>query len=589
MSSRKKSTTISNQEIAQLLRHVAAVYIIQDANKFRIRAYDTAANSIEQLSIPLKELWADGELDSVPGLGEKIRGALEELFTTGEIPFFQEVLGEVPAGMFPLVDLSGIGPKIAYKLATTLELDDATTALAKVKVAAEAGQLAELPGISTILEKKILDLVSQPPTPASQQRMLLATGFGIARDIIEYLLSSPAVLVAEGLGSMRRRSPTVGDIDIAVSTRDSAAVAAHLEKYPQLSKFISKGDKTIAIRLKAGLRIDIKCNPPEQWGSLLQHYTGSKAHNIHLRTVALEKGLSLSEFGIKHGSVLKSYASEEKFYQALGLQWVPPELREDNGEVEAALKHKLPQLVELSDIKGDLHIHTSIPFPTSHDLGASTVAEYLAAAEQLGYSYLGFSDHNPKRSDLSATERVAAIKQRNAAIDEAVAEYYQGKAQSIKVYKGLEVDILPSGELALEDEGLALLDYAIASVHSAFTQDRETATQRILKALAHPKVKILGHPTGRLINKREGVAADWELIADFCAEHNKYLEINASSDRLDLPFDVVNRVRQKKVQFFINTDSHHQAALHSMQYGVWMARKGWLMPTQVANTKSSPW
>ena len=265
------------------------------------------------------------------------------------------------------------------------------------------------------------------------------------------------------------------------------------------------------------------------------------------------------------------------------MDWIPPELRENVGEIEAAIAQKLPHLIELEDIRGDIHMHTNLDFPTSHDMGASSIAELLAKAEELKYSFIGFSDHNPKRSGLDEKGRFEAVKKRNEQIDEEVQKYFGKREPTLKVFKGLEVDILTTGELALEDEALELLDYAIVSVHSSFANDRETNTQRILKGLAHPKVKLLGHPTGRLIEKRKGLEADWEKIAQFCADSGKFLEINSAPDRLDFPYDMVKNVKKTGVKFFINTDSHHVAGLDLMKFGVWTARKGWLTKKDVVN------
>lgn len=572
----------TNQEIATLIRHVSAVYVVQGVNIFQIKAYDNLANSIDQTSTSLYELWQDKQLDTIPGLGKQFQAYFDELFTIGKVAHFDNILQQVPAGFFPLVDLPGIGPKMAIKLATTLKLTKAETALEKVKTAAEKGKLNGLPGISTVMEKKILETVTLEAKDLPN-RTLLITALETADTLKEYLLTSPAITKCEVLGSMRRRLPTVGDIDLAVCSEDPKAVVAHLEKYPHLSKLLATGEKTLAVRLSAGVRVDLKLSPESQWGSLLQHYTGSKLHNIKLRTIALEKDLSLSEFGIKHKGKLKTFEDEADFYHALGMDFIPPELRENTGEIEAAQKHTLPKLVELSDIKGDVHMHTNLTFPTSHDMGSSSIAELLAKAESLDYSFIGFSDHNPKKADLSPAQRLAAVKKRNQEIDEAVEEYFKGRKPTLKVLKGLEVDILGDGNLALEDEALSELDYVIASLHSDFNKDRDTTTKRILKALSHPAVKIMGHPTGRRLGKRNGVEADWETIATFCAENHKLLEINSSPERLDLPYDLVKSCQPTGVKFIVNTDSHQAASLDFMKFGVWMARKGWLTKKDVVN------
>jgi len=345
-----------------------------------------------------------------------------------------------------------------------------------------------------------------------------------------------------------------------------------------------------------GWEIDVKTQEPARWGSMLQHYTGSKLHNIHLRTYSLEKGLSLSENGIKKGEKTATYKDEESFYNALGLQYIPPELREDHGEIEAARKKKIPRLVELSDIKGDFHIHTDVDFPSSHDSGAGSIADLLTKAQSLGYTMIGFSDHNPKQSGMNAQERLEAVRQRNEHIDREVEKFAKSSSKKVpRVYKGLEVDILPSGKLALEDEALELLDYAIVSIHSQFIPSaqgktpeelRQLMTERILAGLAHPKAKILGHPTARIIPSRPEIECDWEKVFEFVVAHHKYIEINSSPDRLDLPSPLVQRALQFGVHFVINTDAHTVESLDFMKYGVWVARKGWASAENIANASS---
>lgn len=574
---------ITNEEIAKMLRYVAAVYQVHGEDQFRIRAYDAAANIIDQLGSPLSELWEAGQLDEIPGLGEKLTGYINELFTTGKVAHFTKELKREPAGMYPLVDLPGIGPKTAAKLAKAFKLTSAEAAVATLKQKAQAGEIAKLPGFTKLSQKKILDTLTKHKV-THDKRLLLYKAITIADGLINYLKESPLVKEAEALGSIRRRLPTVGDIDIAIATDKPEEVTEYLRKNRNISRIIAAGEKLLTIQHVTGLRIDVKIHNPKQWGSLLQHYTGSKLHNIHLRNYAKEKGLSLSEYGIKHDQQLDTFTTEPAFYAALGLQYIPPELREDIGEIELAVKGEIPKLVELRHIKGDLHLHTNIPFPTSHDLGNSSVAEILDKAEALGYAYVGLSDHNPKQSGLTQKERIKAVRRRNDVIDREVAKYFKGRPASLTVYKGLEIDILPSGEIAASDEMLELLDYAIVSIHSQFGQEKEVTTARILKALAHPKVRIFGHPTGRKIGEREGVTADWDAIFEFCAKQSIWLEINASPERLDLPSDLVFLAREKGVKFVINTDTHHESHMDFMKLGVWNARRGWAVRKDIANT-----
>lgn len=590
------SSQMTNIEIADMFREVAAVYTVQGVEPFRTAAYLSAAASIEQFPTPLREMWQAGQLEEVPGIGEKFCTYLSELFETGHIQHFEKMMATEPAGMFPLLDVPGIGPKTAVKLATTFQLKRASTALQDVLKAAHNGKIATLPGFSEVSQEKIKLAIEQHLQPR-EHRMLISEAWKLADEVMDYLKKSPATLDVEALGSLRRRASTVGDVDIAVKTSEPNEVMKHVLNFPKLGKLLSTGEKTTMFLHQSGWEVDIKTQSPERWGSMLQHYTGSKLHNIKLRTFANAQGLSLSENGIKKGDSTTQYTSEEAFYHALGLEYIPPELREDQGEIEAAKQHKLPKLVELSDIKGDLHMHCSLPFPTSHDLGESSVTELLHKAMELGYAFIGISDHNPRQHGLTAAERLKAVKLRNTLIDQEVEAFvaeYGDRAP--RVYKGLEIDILPSGELALEDDALELLDYAIVSIHSQFHPTvhaddpraaRAAMTQRILNALAHPKVKIFGHPTARKIPTRSEIECDWDQVFTFMAEHHQLVEVNASPDRLDLPFPLIQRALSHGLKLVIDTDSHHSASLDLMKYGVWTARKGWATKRDVANTRSS--
>lgn len=574
----------SNQDIAAMFLDMAAALEANDAGFFRVRAYRNAASSVEKLNTPLRELWENEQLEDLPGIGATIREKLDELFTTGQIKAFEKEKAGLPGGMFALMKVSGIGPKTAFKLAHAFKLTDPQTALQEVKKMAEQGKIAELEGFKEKSQQDILTAVSE--YKETEQRMLLPEGEFLAERILTYLRQSPDVLEAQPLGSLRRRTSTVGDVDIAVATSKPQQVMDHLKKFPEILTIISSGPATTMFKHATGRQVDVKTHDSTKWGSILQHYTGSKLHNIHLRTLAQKKGLSLSEHGIKENGELTTYATEQAFYNALGMDWIPPELREDTGEIEAALARNLPQLVELEDIKGDLHMHSSIDIKTSHDLGANSVAELMSMAHELRYEYIGISDHNPKQSGLSPQDRLEIIKKRNDLIEEAETKWNQKHDTKIKVFKGLEVDIKPDGELALEDEALALLDYAIVSLHSEFSQDSAVVTKRVLKAFEHPKVKIFGHPTGRRLLKREGAALDWEKIFTACKEKGIWLEVNSSAERLDLPDVIIREAIKQGVKLIIDTDSHAADHLPAMKYGVWTARRGWAEAKHIMNTLS---
>lgn len=572
----------SNQDIAESFLEMAASLEANGRDFFRIRAYRNAASSIEKLNTPLRELWENKQLEDIAGIGATIREKLDELFTTGEIQAFLKEKAGLPPGMFALMKVSGIGPKTAFKLASIFKLQNASTALKDVKALAEQGKISGLEGFGAKSEQEILTAVTE--YKETEQRMLLPEGEFLAERILTYLKTSPDVLEAQPLGSLRRKASTVGDIDIAVATHEPQKVMDHLKKFNEIHAIISSGPATTMFKHATGRQVDVKTHDPAKWGSILQHYTGSKLHNIHLRTLAQKKAQSLSEHGIKENGELHTYATEEAFYNALGMDWIPPELREDTGEIEAAIARTLPKLIELQDIKGDLHMHCSIDIKTSHDLGANSVSEMLDQAKTLGYEYIGISDHNPKQSGLTPKERIEIIKKRNEIIDAEAQAWREKNNSHLIVLKGLEVDIKPDGTLSLEDEALELLDYAIVSLHSEFSQDSKTVTDRVINAFQHPKVKIFGHPTGRRLLKREGAALDWERIFAACKEFAILLEVNSAAERLDLPDVIIREAVKNKMPLIIDTDSHSADHLPAMKYGVWTARRGWATSKDVMNT-----
>ena len=568
---------MTNSEIAALLRNVAAVYEVTGEDKFRIRAYDTAAESIEKTTTSLKDLWQQQQLADVPGIGLSLAGHLNELFTTGRVKHFANVMTKVPPAMFAILDVPGIGPKTALKLTRELKLKPAT-AKAQLLKAAQAGEISH--NIITALRKLPL---------THDQRILLVEAEAVADKVMDHLRHHQSITKIDLLGSIRRRNAMVGDIDITVATPQPKKVISHFLKYREIKQVLAAGDNTARIIDHNQHQIDIKTVPPANYGALLQHFTGSKAHNIHLRELALTKGLSLSEYGIKAKGKLRAYATEADFYQAIGLPLIPPELREDAGEIEAGLQRKLPQLIELKDIKGDLHTHTNFDWHVSHDTGANSMEEIVQAAINLGYAYIGIGDHNPSTSTYkTAAVIISEVKRRNQAIAHIKSTYENRvKNRSIKVLNSLEVDIKPDGSLALPEAALNSLDFAIVSVHSVFNLNETDMTARILRGLSHPKVKILGHPTGRLLNHRPSYDVDWPKVFAFCRQHHKILEINAHPYRLDLPDTLIRQAIKAGVKLIINTDSHDINHLSVMKYGVDTARRGWAAASDIINTW--PW
>ncbi len=596
--------TFSNQYISEILRSIAAVYLLKNENRFRIIAYEKAADTVEHLSRNLHDVWREGRSPKLPGIGPAISAHLHELFETGKSPYFEEVLGSIPSTVFVLMKVPGIGPKKAFKLVQTLRLFSNDTIIEDLKKAAEAGQIATIESFGSKSEQDILaSLGHYQKSKGSANRLPMAIAFSEALKLTTYLKECKAIKRVDALGSLRRMVSTIGDVDIAVvmDDKDGEEVIKHFIGYPDKLSIDNAGTNKASIIVPPNLRVDLRIQNKQSYGSMLQYFTGSKAHNIKLREFALKKGYSLSEWGIKKitndevritnenaknkaDEYSLKFDNEKDFYEFLGLQYVPPEIREGTNEVELAAKHQLPTLVEVKDIKGDFHIHSSYTdMPSSHDYGINSYEEIVNQAISCNYEYVGFADHNPKISDTTEEEIVAYMKARKQHIDQL---FRSKNMPNFKYFIGLECDIQPSGELALPDSAFEYVDYLVVSIHSSFQQDINTMTERVLKALSKPKVKIFGHPTGRLIGKRDGYELHWDKIFNFVSEKNIALEINSTPQRLDLPEILVREGKDRGVKFFINTDAHATVQMENMFYGVSVARRGWLEKEHVINTMS---
>jgi len=583
----KKKKNWTNQEIAELLKAVAAAYEVKGESKFKTMAYDRAATSIEHLTAEIKDVWDEGKIDQIPGVGGSIAQHLQELFEKGESLHFKRVMKGLPPAMFELLKLAGIGPKTAFKLCQHLKIWKKKNVFKRVKTAAQKGKIRVIPGFGEESEQNILRAIEKFDLKKKEKaRMLLPFAYQLALKIIEYLKKSPDVLGVEPLGSLRRKCATVGDIDLAVKTRKPSQVVDYFLRYPLIKQILGRGSKKASVILKNEVQVDLRTQDPGRWGSMLQYFTGSKHHNIHLRELALKKNLSLSEYGVKDLAKkrLIRTATEKEFYRLLGLPLIPPEIREDQGEIEAALARKLPRLVILEDIKGDLHMHSNFNVEPSHDLGEDSFETMVKKASELGYEYIGFSEHNPSLSQHSPSQILSILSRKRDEIEKI--NFTSIKNLNIRVLNALEIDIRPNGQLAIPLKALDLLDYAIAAVHTSFQQSRKKMTQRILTGLQHPRVKILAHPTGRKLNLREGYEVDWEKIFAFCRQNDKILEINAFPDRLDLPDFLVREAIKAGVKLIINTDSHQVDHLDLMTYGIAVARRGWATKRNIVNTAS---
>lgn len=579
---------MSNQEIAKLLKNVATAYTIKDESKFRFQiiAYLKASETIAGLTTELLEYYKEDRLDQLPGIGPTIQGHLIELFKTKKVKHFDWVLQGIPKSIFVLTEIPSFGPKKAFKLVSFFKLNNEKTILNDLEKVANKEKIASLEGFGEKSQADILQAISEFRLGKGKTtRMNLPYAFEIAQKITEYLKKEESIERVEALGSLRRRVATVGDIDFAVCSKNPKKAIEHFVSYPYKERIIEKGDVSASILVAGGRQIDLLIQPIESFGSLLQHFTGSKNHNVHLREYALKKGLSLSEYGIKNlkskDKKLKKYSSEVDFYNALSLDFIPPEIREDQGEIEAAIENRLPKLIELKDLKGDFHIHSSFPIEPSHDLGKNSMEEMLEKAEKLNYEYLAFSEHNPSTSKHSSREIYELLQKRNEKI-----EQLNSVNKYVRILKLLEVDILPSGDLAIDDKCFDLLDGAIVSIHSVFNMDREKMTQRVLKGLSHKKAKILAHPTGRLLGERTGYELNFEKLFEFCKNNNKALEINSWPQRLDLFDTLIKEAIDKKIKLAIDSDSHAVAHMDLQKYGIFMARRGWATKNDILNTMS---
>lgn len=579
----KISHSFTNQEIAQLFENVAAALTLKNQNRFKIIAYQNASTAAEHATSSIKDLWEEGKLDEIPGFGASMQEHLNELFTTGEVKEFEKLFHGIPKATFNFLKIPGVGPKTAVEIAE-LGVTDIHDLATKLKEGVLVDKLSEKK------QQTLLESVGKLQEKDTQEkRMLLPHANSIAEEIMAYMHKSPDVVRIDPLGSLRRRVATIGDIDFAIASANPKKVIEHFAKYSQIRRIILQGEAKCSVELKIGVRVDVMAEKPEYYGSLLQHFTGSKFHNIHLRKIANQNGLSLSEKGIKNIDKSDKFAydsvitakTEEAFYKQLDMQYIPPEMREDTGEIELAQKHKVPSLVDLTDIKGDLHLHSSYPIEPSHDLGADSMEKLIDHAEQLDYEYINLTDHNPSLGNHTEQQIISLLSNRTKYIDKLKS------SRSIKLLNSLEIDIQSNGDLACPVEGLKMLDLPICGVHSKHAMPRDEITKRVKAAIENPYLKVLVHPTNRLLNKRDQSDIDWDVIFDIVKKHNKVLEINAYPDRLDLTDMLVKEAVSRGIKLCIDTDSHAVEHMDNMQYGLSVARRGWATKGDIVNTW--PW
>ncbi|MFC1622162.1 DNA polymerase/3'-5' exonuclease PolX [Patescibacteria group bacterium] len=571
-----KPHKFTNKEIVVLFKEVLAAMEIKEFNRFRIRAYQNLIPVLESLTMSVYNLWESNRLFEIPGVGDTIKGHLDELFKTGKVTEFDAVMHDLPQGMFSLIGLRGVGAKKAYKLAKAFELNDRKTAQQAVKEAAEKGLIKDLEGFAEKSEQLILEaLKGHKKTKSEKARTLLFRAEQVAERVLNYLEKFPEVEKVEVVGSFRRRRPTVGDIEFAIATKDPEATTNYFLKYPEIDEVLVSGKSRSSVVIGDDIQVDTRVSDPKIFGSMVQYFTGSKVHNINLRTYTLDRGYSLSEYGIKETSTGKvhEFDNEEDFYEFLKLPWIPPEIRQGTEEIELAQKNKLPELIKLEDIKGDLHTHTILSD------GVSTLQEMVEAAREREYEYIGITDHAPSVQSRGYDEVKSIIEKTRINVAK-----FNAAQKDIKVLFGYEVNILADATLSVPDDLLKELDFVIAGIHTAFDQPEEQIMKRLTYALEHPLVDILAHPSGRIINQREPYAVNWQKILKTASENNKILEIDANPHRLDLPEDLVQQAVKRAIPVVINSDAHDVNQFDFMKYGIDVAKRGWCEKEHVVNT-----
>ncbi len=566
---------MDNRSIAQLLADTADLLEISAGDPFRIRSYRRAAEAVESSTVQLSTIANDPKkLQEIPGIGKGMAANIQAIESAGTLPLREELLLKYRPTMLELLRLPGMGPKTVALLWDALQV----ASVEDLEKAIAEGRLEGLPRFGEKLIEKLRKGIADYKERSG--RFLIDDAETAAEKLIAYLKEFPGIETILPAGSLRRGRDTVGDLDILATGPGCAedcvgAAVEYVANYPAANTMLAKGQNKVSFRLRSGLQVDVRLLPVGSYGAALQYFTGSKMHNVSIRQRALKRGYTLSEYAlakVEDGSFVAG-ATEEEIYAALGLDWIPPELRENNGEIEAAEEHRLPVLIEEGDIRGDVHMHT-----VETD-GKNTIREMAEAGVARGYEYIAITDHSKNLAmtmgldDKRAVEHIARIR--------AVDREMEGK---IRIFAGIEVDILADGALDLSDEVLAQMDVVIASVHSLFNMPQEQMTERMLKALSNPYVRILGHPTGRLLLRREPYSLDLETVLRKAAELGCAVEHNAYPDRLDLCDRDLRLAKELGCRIAINTDAHHTSHLAKMRYGIEQLRRAWLTKQDVLNT-----
>lgn len=560
---------IHNADIAAVFDEIADLLELESANPFRVRAYRNASRTLRDLTQDVASMIAQGQdVTELPGIGEDLASKIHEIVKTGTVSMLEAHRKKVPATLTDLLKMPGLGPKRVQALYHKLGI----RSLEDLRNAAQKGRIKTLQGFGAKTEQQILDQLKARMGEAKRFKLAMATQY--AEAVIAYLKASPGVTEVVAAGSYRRAKETIGDLDLLVTARSGSPVVERFVAYPEVEEVLARGTTKASVRLACRLQVDLRVVPDASYGAALQYFTGSKDHNVLLRQLAQQQGFKLNEYGLFKGEQAVAGATEESVYAAMGLAWIPPELRENRGEFDAAREGFLPKLVEFADLKGDLHAHTKATD------GRNSIQEMAKAARERGFEYLAITDHSRRLAMAHGLDPKRLFEQ----LEEI--DRLNDASPGLTILKGIEVDILEDGSLDLADEDLGRLDLVVGAVHSHFRLSREKQTERILRAMDHQHFTILAHPSGRLIEERAPYEVDMPRLIRHAKERGCVLEVNAHPIRLDLTDTDCQLAKEEGVLVSINSDAHSVLDFEHLRYGVGQARRGWLEKHDVLNTRT---
>lgn len=557
---------MKNREVAEIFRKTAQLLEIKGDNPFRIRAYERAAQTIESLTKDIEELAKEGKLEHLPGIGADLASKIKEILRTGTLTLFEELKREIPPVLLTFLEIPGLGPKKVKAIYEKFGI----TSLEELEKACLQHKIAKLPGFGLKTEENILKGIKLFREKTG--RRPLGEVLPLAEEVLKFLKERAPLTEIAIAGSLRRKKETVKDIDMLIASREPNEVMKVVVHLPLVEEVIAFGETKTSVRLKTGIQMDVRVVEPESWGAALAYFTGSKAHNIRVRELALERGLKINEYGVFRGEERIAGKTEEEVYGAIGLPFIPPELREDRGEIEAALQGRLPKLVTYEDIRGDGHVHSK------YSDGTASLEEIMAKAEGMGLSWVAVCDHS-QGLKVAGGVPIEELFKKKARIEE-----LNRRSKKVKLIFGAEVDILSDGSLDYPDEVLREIDFVIAAIHTGFQQEEKQITHRLVSAIKHPLVHAISHPTGRVLGEREAYAVNMEVLLETAKAYGKALEINAYYKRLDLNDVYVKACVERGIPLIIGTDAHFIDQMEYLKYGVSVARRGWCEKKDLLNT-----